>query len=49
MLCLLPASGIEDVDILVADVNDQASLEAMCATATVIIDCVGPVSAVTRP
>ncbi len=29
---------------LVADVSDQDSLEAMCADATVIIDCVGPVS-----
>lgn len=39
-----PASGIEDVDILVADVADLGSLEAMCARCTVIINCVGPVS-----
>ena len=39
------ASGIEDVDVLVADVADLGSLEAMCARCTVIINCVGPVSA----
>lgn len=37
-------SGIEGIDILVADVADQDSLEAMCAKSTVIINCVGPVS-----
>lgn len=37
-------SGIEGVDILVADVYDQDSLDAMCAQASVIINCVGPVS-----
>ena len=39
------ASGIEDIDVLVADVADQGSLETMCARCTVIINCVGPVSA----
>ena len=29
---------------LVADVSDQSSLEAICSKATVIINCVGPVS-----
>lgn len=38
----LDASGIEGVDVIVADVNDQASLEAMCARATVLVNCVGP-------
>ena len=38
------ASGIEGIDVLVADVADQGSLEAMCAKCTVIINCVGPVS-----
>ena len=40
------ASGIEGVDVLAADVADQYSLESMCAKATVIINCVGPVSQV---
>ena len=47
MLLVLPlilASGIEDVDVLVADVSDQSSIDAMCARASVVIDCVGPVS-----
>ena len=43
-LAVLIASGIEGVDVLVADVADQDSLDAMCAKATVIINCVGPVS-----
>ena len=29
---------------MMADVADQGSLEAMCAKATVVINCVGPVS-----
>ena len=36
-------SMIEGVDIIIADVNDQESLEAMCAKANVLINCVGPV------
>ena len=36
-------SGIEGIDTIVADVSDQASLEAMCSKATVLINCVGPV------
>ena len=46
MLCLLYslASGVEGIDILIADVGDQDSLERMCAEADVVIDCVGPVS-----
>ncbi|KAL5467665.1 hypothetical protein EMCRGX_G031928 [Ephydatia muelleri] len=35
-------SGIENVDVVVADVTDEASLEAMCARATVLLNCVGP-------
>ena len=38
------ASGIEDVEVVVADVGDDASLEEMCEKASVIINCVGPVS-----
>jgi len=38
------ASGIEGIDAIVADVSDQASLEAMCAKTSVLINCVGPVS-----
>lgn len=38
----LKASGIEGIDVLVADINDQDSLERMCAEAIVVIDCVGP-------
>ncbi len=46
VLCLLYslASGVEGIDILIADVGDQDSLERMCAEADVVIDCVGPVS-----
>ena len=35
--------GIEDVDIIVADVSDQDSIETMCGRTRVIIDVVGPV------
>ena len=38
------ASGIEGVDVIAADVSDDASLEEMCSKATVLISCVGPVS-----
>lgn len=45
---LLPrvASGIDGVDVVVANVSDQASLETMCASTSVLINCVGPVSEV---
>ncbi len=33
---------------IIANVNDQESLESMCAKATVLINCVGPVSPVYR-
>lgn len=36
--------GIEGIDILVADVNDEASIEAMCSKTKVLMDVVGPVS-----
>ena len=39
-------SGITGVDTMMADVSDQASLEAMCASTSVLINCVGPVSEV---
>ncbi|XP_064394864.1 saccharopine dehydrogenase-like oxidoreductase [Halichondria panicea] len=39
---VLKASGVEGIDILIADVGDQDSLERMCAEAEVVIDCVGP-------
>ena len=41
---MVVVSGIEGIDLIVADVFEQESLEAMCAQATVIINCVGPVS-----
>ena len=31
------------MDVVVADVSDEASLEAMCARTTVLLNCVGPV------
>ena len=37
--------GVAGVDVLTADVGDAASLEAMCAQASVLINCVGPVRA----
>lgn len=40
------ASGITGVDVIVANVSDQASLETMCASTSVLINCVGPVSEV---
>ena len=36
--------GIPGVDILQADVSDVPSLEAMCSSTKVVINCVGPVS-----
>ena len=41
---LLVVSGIEGIDVVAADVSDDASLEAMCSKASVLISCVGPVS-----
>ncbi|CAI8010351.1 Saccharopine dehydrogenase-like oxidoreductase [Geodia barretti] len=38
----LEASGIEGIDVIAADVTDDASLEEMCSKATVLISCVGP-------
>ena len=35
--------GIEDIDIIVADICDQDSIEAMCGRTRVIVDVVGPV------
>ena len=36
--------GISGIDIIVADVRDQDSLNSLCARASVLINCVGPVS-----
>ena len=35
--------GIKDIDVVVADVNDQESIEAMCAKTRVVVNVVGPV------
>ncbi len=32
------------MNVVVADVNDQESLEALCSRTSVVINCVGPVS-----
>ena len=40
------ASGIEGIDVIAADVTDDASLEEMCSKATVLISCVGPVGGI---
>ena len=37
--------GIKGVDVVVADVNDQESIEAMCAKTRVVVNVVGPVGA----
>ena len=44
VIALCVELGIEDVDIIVADVADQNSLEVMCSQTKVVIDVVGPVS-----
>jgi short subunit dehydrogenase-like uncharacterized protein len=33
---------IHDVDVILADINDQRSIESMCGRARVVIDVVGP-------
>ena len=40
---LIVASGIEGIDVIAADVTDDASLEEMCSKTAVLISCVGPV------
>lgn len=34
---------ITDVGVIVADVSDESSLNAMCSSAKMILNCVGPV------
>ena len=45
-MCLVIELGIpgDAVDVLQADISDMTSLEAMCSSTKVIINCVGPVS-----
>lgn len=43
------ASGIEGIDVIVADISEDASLESMCSKTSVIINCVGPVSGPLKP
>ena len=40
--CLRKAGCPESTPIVLADVDDAASLDAMCQRATVVLDCVGP-------
>ena len=35
---------VKDVGVIVADVSDESSLNAMCSSADIILNCVGPVS-----
>ncbi|CAJ0952137.1 unnamed protein product, partial [Ranitomeya imitator] len=35
---------LKSIDILISDVGDEASLAEMCKKASVVLDCVGPVS-----
>ena len=34
---------VKDVGVMVADVSDESSLNAMCASAKIVLNCVGPV------
>ena len=34
---------VKDVGVIVADVSDESSLNAMCSSAKIILNCVGPV------
>lgn len=43
-MALFVELGIEGVDVIVADVSDQDTLEVMCSQTKVVIDVVGPVS-----
>ncbi len=40
--------GIEGVDVIVADVSNEESIQAMCARTKVLIDVVGPVRMLAR-
>ena len=44
MFCLVLGYNIQDVGIIIADVGDEDSLNAMCCKAQIILNCVGPVS-----
>ena len=44
MFCLVLAYDTQDVGIIIANVSDEDSLNAMCSKAQIILNCVGPVS-----
>ena len=44
MFRLVLGYNIQDVGIIIADVGDEDSLNAMCCKAQIILNCVGPVS-----
>lgn len=41
--CLLLGYDVKDVGVMVADVTDESSLNAMCSSAKIVLNCVGPV------
>ena len=43
-VCLLIGYDIQEVGIILADVEDEESLNGMCSRANIILNCVGPVS-----
>ena len=41
--CLLAGCDLSKTAILIADVSEEESLNAMCSSAKIILNCVGPV------
>lgn len=42
-VCLCLGYDVKDVGVMVADVSDESSLNAMCSAAKIVLNCVGPV------
>ena len=42
-VCWSLGYDVKEVDVMVADVSDESSLNAMCSSAEIVLNCVGPV------
>ena len=42
-VCWSLGYDVKEVGVMVADVSDESSLNAMCSSAKIVLNCVGPV------
>ena len=45
----LLGKDLSSVEVIVADIKNNDSIKSMCAKGRVILNCVGPVTSITRP